>query len=674
MLFKKYIKIFISLSIASCFIYSQSFKVEGKITDSGTSLPLSYASVRIAGTTTGTSANYDGQFSLKLKKGSYKLIFSFIGYKTDSLKISVPLKETIKIGLEVQSIKLPEVVVNADEDPAYSIIREAIKRKEENRKGLNNFEYNAYSKRIITSAGEVAVIEEVFLKGYNKVNEWAKEFIQSTFRTENIKKSNELFDFRASDNYYIDFWSDTLSLGLSLFYLPLAKNAFDHYDYKLLKIIEAETHLIYLIKVIPRSKIQPLLEGEITIESDNYAMTSENLRTNEGLRFPFLNNFSMGFVQQLGKYNNYWLPNYVESKIKFNASFQGLLTIEPIEFHQLSSITEYKINGVIPDSVENAVDIRYGYFTTDTTKTDTILPEISKHEIEEIRPIPLTLSEVEAYAELDSTKKLEKMIKFGGPLSGFIPEEDEEMDTTKGFLLNGLEALNNYGLFRNNRATGILLGTKYEDEFFEETVKFNLHLGYSFDRKKAEGKLLLNYFPKNIFVDSFEAEIFHYTKNWQSLTPYPDIANSAAVLLGFDDYFNYYLSTGFAFGIGFDFGKSFSAGIKFINEKHESLTDLHHHSIFNTGRKVRANPAVTEGMDNKASLDFILMKNPLEIQLIPENGIITRVDISNPSLDSDFNYKSYRLIGTFNTKTFYDELFIAPYLQLTLDAGIVIGE
>ncbi|MGD8781140.1 MAG: hypothetical protein PVH88_19505, partial [Ignavibacteria bacterium] len=41
---------------------------------------------------------------------------------------------------------------------------------------------------------------------------------------------------------------------------------------------------------------------------------------------------------------------------------------------------------------------------------------------------------------------------------------------------------------------------------------------------------------------------------------------------------------------------------------------------------------------------------------------------------SDFNYKSYRLIGTFNTKTFYDELFIAPYLQLTLDAGIVIGE
>lgn len=171
-------KILIFLLISTTLLQSQSSKFQGYIYDNITNKPLSFANIRIAGTTSGTSTNLEGYFSLHLKPSTYKLIFSYIGYKSDSLTVAIPANNFVEIGLIPQAVILPEVVVNA-EDPAYRIIREAIKRKKENRKGLTNFDYNCYSKRIITSAGEVATIEEILLKGYNKIGEWEKEFIIS---------------------------------------------------------------------------------------------------------------------------------------------------------------------------------------------------------------------------------------------------------------------------------------------------------------------------------------------------------------------------------------------------------------------------------------------------------------------------------------------------------------
>ncbi|MGB5894272.1 MAG: DUF5686 family protein, partial [Ignavibacteriaceae bacterium] len=559
------LKTIVSFFLFSIIIYSQTHTIEGFVFDVETSEPLSYANVRIDGTTSGTSANINGRFSLKLKSGSYRLVFSFIGYKSDTLSIIIPTNEKIKIGLIPQAVILPEVVVSS-EDPAYSIIREAIKRKKENRRGLTNFEYNAYSKRIILSAEEVAVIEETFVKGYNKINEWEKEFILSAHKTENRKKDIRTMDFSIAEDYYIDFTADTLNLIQNLVYLPLYENAFDYYDYKLLKIIEAEDHVVYLIKVIPLSKIQPLLEGEITIESSNYALNSISLQTNEGVRFPYINDFKVKFVEQLGKYQGYWLPHYVEAKARLSINVGGLITIEPMSFNQISSITEYNINKAIPDSVINAVRSSYGYFTADTSGEGVKPPELSREEITDLRPIPLTETEVEAYATLDSSKTIEKMIKVGGALSAFIPDPDEEEDTTTSFIGHTMEALFNYGYFRDNRVTGIVLGAKYNGKLFTDRLNLNISAGYSLQREKVEGSLSFNYKIEDFFLDEVEGGVYQYSKMWQIFTPYPDILNSISVLIGFNDQFNYYLATGYNLGIGKNFGKSFFTKLSFISE------------------------------------------------------------------------------------------------------------
>ena len=56
--------------------------------------------------------------------------------------------------------------------------------------------------------------------------------------------------------------------------------------------------------------------------------------------------------------------------------------------------------------------------SVDTSEAKSKPVEFTREEMDSLRPLPLTTQEVTAYAELDSTKKLETMIKITGPMSG----------------------------------------------------------------------------------------------------------------------------------------------------------------------------------------------------------------------------------------------------------------
>lgn len=98
-----FVLIFLAISAIT---YSQSFEVRsliseqtkngtiaGVILDNETSNePLAFATVDVKGTNLSTTTAIDGSFSIKLKPGTYTLIYSFIGYKTievSNVKVSV---------------------------------------------------------------------------------------------------------------------------------------------------------------------------------------------------------------------------------------------------------------------------------------------------------------------------------------------------------------------------------------------------------------------------------------------------------------------------------------------------------------------------------------------------------------------------------------------------------
>lgn len=95
--------------------YSQKkFTINGTIRDAKTGETLIGASVKIQErSTSGTTSNNYGFYSLSSIEGDYTLVFSYIGYETAVQKISLHSNQTLNLSLEPGNI-LQEVVVRSD--------------------------------------------------------------------------------------------------------------------------------------------------------------------------------------------------------------------------------------------------------------------------------------------------------------------------------------------------------------------------------------------------------------------------------------------------------------------------------------------------------------------------------------------------------------------------------
>lgn len=86
----------------------QTWEVTGGVVDK-TGLPLSGATVMEKGTSNGTIADFDGNFSLQVSDGNAVLLISYIGYVTQ--EVAVKGQKNINVVLEEDAEKLDEVVV-----------------------------------------------------------------------------------------------------------------------------------------------------------------------------------------------------------------------------------------------------------------------------------------------------------------------------------------------------------------------------------------------------------------------------------------------------------------------------------------------------------------------------------------------------------------------------------
>jgi iron complex outermembrane receptor protein len=87
-------------------------KVTGTITDGTNSLPG--ANVVIKGSTTATSTDFDGKFTLDSQSSSGELVITYLGYNKQTVKFSVSNGQTTNLGvisLESDSNQLEEIVV-----------------------------------------------------------------------------------------------------------------------------------------------------------------------------------------------------------------------------------------------------------------------------------------------------------------------------------------------------------------------------------------------------------------------------------------------------------------------------------------------------------------------------------------------------------------------------------
>ena len=110
--------------------HSQTFTLAGMVQDKATGEPLVAANIRIEGTSRGTITNSQGLYRLSLERDSYVVVYSFIGYKQDTLRLTLDRPFVYDARLEASPIEMAEFLVT-NEDPAMAIMRRVIENKKE---------------------------------------------------------------------------------------------------------------------------------------------------------------------------------------------------------------------------------------------------------------------------------------------------------------------------------------------------------------------------------------------------------------------------------------------------------------------------------------------------------------------------------------------------------------
>lgn len=98
--------VFMTLSVF--YGYAQAVEIKGKLTDAVTNDPIPGASVLVKNSTTGTSTDFDGLFTINAASEDI-LVFSYVGFKTVEIQVGNQLEINVK--LEEDLMALDEMVV-----------------------------------------------------------------------------------------------------------------------------------------------------------------------------------------------------------------------------------------------------------------------------------------------------------------------------------------------------------------------------------------------------------------------------------------------------------------------------------------------------------------------------------------------------------------------------------
>jgi len=113
----KYKSVLFFLFITSSVLFAQSYTISGYITNKNTGETLIGAVAMVkSNSIIGRSSNDFGFYSLTLPKGTYELVFSYIGHKKQIVNVDLTGNKTLNIAMEDASTNLQEVVVTGSKD------------------------------------------------------------------------------------------------------------------------------------------------------------------------------------------------------------------------------------------------------------------------------------------------------------------------------------------------------------------------------------------------------------------------------------------------------------------------------------------------------------------------------------------------------------------------------
>jgi hypothetical protein len=303
-------------------------QLSGKIINSRDHKPVEFTSIYIRNKNIGTMSNFDGNFTIKLPKGSVNdsIYFSCIGYKPLRRKIGDLLPEGNIISLDISSILLNEIKVKP------------VNPKEVLKKTLENIPRNysriplaliAFYREIILQDHQYVCLSEAVLNIYKaSYNSFANDQVS-------IYKGRKTHFSRQMDTVLFKFQGGiTTSLMLDIAKNPsnfITNEYLDCYDFSLDDIISVDGRLTYVIGFDQTDFCPyPLYKGKLYIDVDSYALVradfmispkgidkAANLLIKKSSRKlkvkPTFSSYIVNYTLQ----NSTWYLNYIHEEVEF---------------------------------------------------------------------------------------------------------------------------------------------------------------------------------------------------------------------------------------------------------------------------------------------------------------------------------------------------------------------
>ncbi len=282
-------------------VHAQYYEVKGQVT-SKLMEPMAFVNVSVKDNAVlGTTTDVKGNYLIKLKEGSYELIFSFVGYRSVTIPVIVRNKNiTQNIILEEESREISGVKISAKKvDRSEEIIKKVIDNKYLYMYS-KPYTVNAYIKAIEKETTKVKAKDSIRIandtsikkKGASSPNlNRAEIYTTVHFSPPNKLKEERtgvdirgnkegLFFLRHTDaefNFYKNL-VDVPNLSESPFLSPLSNSGIIAYKYKMMgyDIVNGRKH--YKIKVIPTALGNALVSGELVIIDSLWCIKSLSLK------------------------------------------------------------------------------------------------------------------------------------------------------------------------------------------------------------------------------------------------------------------------------------------------------------------------------------------------------------------------------------------------------------
>ena len=101
-----------ALLLSAFTINAQTFKLTGKVTNE-LNEALAGASVILSNSSSGTTANFEGDYTLNLKQGEHQITVSYMGYTSKKMPVTISKNAVLNIVLKANRQRLGEVLVSA---------------------------------------------------------------------------------------------------------------------------------------------------------------------------------------------------------------------------------------------------------------------------------------------------------------------------------------------------------------------------------------------------------------------------------------------------------------------------------------------------------------------------------------------------------------------------------